>query len=296
MNLLPERFGFSTAYFEVRGIRLHAAVAGPERAPLVVLLHGFPEFWYEWRRYIGPLAEAGFRVIAPDQRGYNLSGKAGPFDLRAIADDVAQLIVVAGYDRAHVVGHDWGGAVAWAVAAWHPERLRRLAVTNLPHPLAMADTLAHFNVRQYLRSYYVGFFQIPRLPEWALSRNNFALLKRVLRNTSRPRTFSDEDLVHYVGAWLQPGAISAMLGWYRAVWRSRQQVEQSRARFDRIAAPTLLLWGERDVAWGVALAEASVPHLADGRLVRFPDSTHWLPAEEPEQVTQHLLEHLGQSG
>lgn len=292
MNNLAAQFGFSNTYFDLPALRLHAAAAGPEGAPLVILLHGFPEFWYEWRRQIAPLAAAGFRVIAPDQRGYNLTEKTGPYDLLTVAGDVAQLIVAAGYDSAHLVGHDWGGAVAWAVAAWHPQRLGRLVVINLPHPLAMAEALARFNLRQYLRSTYIGFFQIPVLPEWAMRRNNFALLKRALQRTSLPGAFPDEDLEHYVQAWSQVGALTAMLGWYRALWRSRRQVLASRAQFNRIEAPALVLWGERDIALGVELAEASVPHLANGRLVRFPNMTHWLPADAPGEVTSHLLAHL----
>jgi pimeloyl-ACP methyl ester carboxylesterase len=294
MSNLATRLGFASAYFDLPATRLHAAVAGPDGAPLVVLLHGFPEYWYEWRNQIGPLAAAGFRVIAPDQRGYNLSGKAGPYDLQTVAGDVVRLIAAAGYDSAHVVGHDWGGAVAWAVAAWHPQRLRRLAVINLPHPLAMADALARFNLRQYLRSSYVAYFQLPRLPEWSLSRNHFALLKRGLRRTSLPGAFPDDDLERHVEAWSQPGALTAMLGWYRAVLPSRSQVLASRAQFDRIAAPALILWGERDLALGVELAEASVPHLANGRLVRYPNLTHWVPAEAPGEVTTQLLAHLTQ--
>ena len=294
MRDLAERLGFGSAYFDLPALRLHAAMAGPEGAPLVVLLHGFPEYWYEWRNQIGPLAAAGFRVIAPDQRGYNLSSMVGPCDLQTVAGDVAQLIAAAGYDSAHVVGHDWGGAVAWAVAAWHPQRLRRLVVINLPHPLAMADALARFNLRQYLRSSYVAYFQLPRLPEWSLSRNHFALLKRGLQRSSLPGAFPDEDLERHMEAWSQPGALTAMLGWYRAVWRSRRQVLASRAQFNRISAPALILWGERDLALGVELAEASVPHLADGRLVRYPNLTHWVPAEAPEEVTKQLLAHLNQ--
>jgi pimeloyl-ACP methyl ester carboxylesterase len=243
-------------------------------------------------RQIGPLAAAGFRVIALDQRGYNLSSKGGPYDLQTVANDVAHLIAAAGRERAHVVGHDWGGAVAWAVAAWHPERLLRLAVINLPHPLAMADALAHFNLRQYARSYYVAMFQVHRLTEWALSRNNFALLKRAMSGTARPGSFSEADLAHYVAAWSQPGALTAMLGWYRAIWRSQRQLAASRTAFERIAAPTILLWGEHDVALGVELAEASVPYMADGRLERFPDASHWLPADLPEVVTARLVDHL----
>jgi len=292
MTNLPEQLGFTTAYYDLAGLRMHAAVAGPENGPLVLLLHGFPEFWYEWRSIIGPLAQAGLRVVAPDQRGYNLSGIAGPYDLRTLAGDVAGLIAALGRESAYVVGHDWGGAVAWAVAAWYPTLVRQLAVINLPHPLAMADSLAHLNLCQYLRSYYVAFFQIPRLPEWLLRRDDFALLKRALRGSSRPGAFSDEDLARFVEAWLRPGVLSAMLGWYRAVWHGRRQVLESRAQFERIEPPTLILWGERDVALGVELAEASVPHLAQGRLVRYPQASHWLPAEQPEVVAAMLLEHL----
>lgn len=296
MSAAPEQSGFVTAFFDLPRVRLHAAVAGPAGAPLVVLLHGFPEFWYEWRKLIGPLAAAGFRVIAPDQRGYNLSDKAGPYDLRTVTLDVVNLIAAARYEAAHVVGHDWGGAVAWAVAAWHPERVRRLVVINLPHPLAMADALAKFNLRQYLRSSYVGFFQIPALPEWLLGRNNFAALKRGLRGPSQPGSFSNEELDRYAESWARPGALSAMLGWYRAVWLSRRQVLASRAQFERIAAPTLLLWGDHDAALGVELAEASVPYMADGRLVRFPQASHWLPAEMPRELATLLRDHLLTSG
>src|SRR5262245_49076481 len=141
MTDLAAQLGFENAYFDLPGARLHAVVAGPLGAPLVILLHGFPEFWYEWSHQIAPLAAAGFRVLAVDQRGCNLSSKAGPHDLHTVADDVARLIHLAGYDSAHIVGHDWGGAVAWALAAWHPHQVRRLLVINLPHPLAMSHAL-----------------------------------------------------------------------------------------------------------------------------------------------------------
>ena len=294
MTNLAALLEFETAYFDLSGARLHTVAAGPAGGPLVVLLHGFPEFWYEWRSQIGPLAAAGLRVIVPDQRGYNLSSKAGPYDLQTVAGDVAQLIAAAGYDSAHVVGHDWGGAAAWAVAAWHPQRVRRLVVINLPNPLAMLDSLARFNVRQYLRSTYVAAFQLPRLAEWTLRRNNFSLLGRVLQATALPGAYTAEDLARHTEAWSQPGALSAMLGWYRAVWTSRRQVLSSRAQFSRIAAPTVLLWGERDQALGVELAEASLPLMTNGQLIRYPNLTHWVPAEAPAEVTKQLLAHLSQ--
>jgi pimeloyl-ACP methyl ester carboxylesterase len=290
---LPEQLGFASAYFELPGLRMHAAVAGPAGGPLVILLHGFPEFWCGWQHSIGALAEAGFRVIAPDQRGYNLTEKQPPYDLQTVVDDIIHLMDAAGYQTAHIAGHDWGGAVAWGLAAWYPERVKRLAVANLPHLLAVLSAIQHFNWRQYLRSWYFLLLRIPRLPEWLMARRDFALPRQLRYATARRDAFTAEDIEHYVRAWAEPGALTAMLGWYRASLRSGQQVVATRAQFEVIRPPTLILWGERDVALGVDLAEASVRYLANGRLVRFPQSTHWLLAELPDEVNRHLLAHFG---
>jgi pimeloyl-ACP methyl ester carboxylesterase len=292
---LPEQLGFETAFFDLPGARLHAALAGPTGGPLVILLHGFPEFWYEWRHQLGPLAAAGYRVIAPDQRGYNLSTKVGPFDLQTLAGDIAHLIERAGVESAHIVGHDWGGAVAWALAAWHPQQVRRLLVINLPNPLAMSAALRQFNLRQYLRSTYVAYFQLPRLPEWSMRRNHFELMRRGLSGSALPGAFGADDLERLKAAWAQPGALSAMLGWYRAVGASWRQVSASQAQFSRITAPALLLWGARDIALGVELAEASRQYMANGRLVCYPEHTHWLPAEGPAVVTRQMLAHFAET-
>ncbi|MEP7359318.1 MAG: alpha/beta hydrolase, partial [Anaerolineales bacterium] len=251
---LPEQLGFATAYFDLPGLRMHAAVAGPAGGRLVILLHGFPEFWYGWQHSIGALASAGFRVIAPDQRGYNLTEKQPPFDLRTLADDILHLMDAAGYVSAHIAGHDWGGAVAWGLAGWHPDRVERLVIANLPHPLALASALRHLNLRQYLRSWYIALFQIPRLPEWLLGRGDFAVLRQLRHATTRPEAFTEEDIERYASAWAQPGALAAMLGWYRAAGRSGRQVMATRADFETIHPPTRILWGARDVALGVELA------------------------------------------
>jgi pimeloyl-ACP methyl ester carboxylesterase len=294
MPNLPEELGFATEYFDLPGLRLHAAVAGPAGGPLVILLHGFPEFWYGWQHAIGPLANAGFRVIAPDQRGYNLTGKQPPYDLRTLAGDIIHLMDAVGQPAAHFAGHDWGGAVGWALAAWHPQRVKRLVAANLPHLLAVQAAIRQFNWRQYLRSWYFLMFQIPRLPEWLLGRRDFALLRQLRHATQRPDAFTETDIERYVQSWRQPGALTAMLGWYRAARVSGRQVEETRKQFEVIQPPTLILWGERDVALGVDLAEASVSYLANGRLVRFPQSSHWLLAELPDQVNAHLLQHFAE--
>ena len=205
------------------GINLHVAEAGPEDGPLVILLHGFPEFWYGWRHQIGPLASLGYRVIAPDQRGYNTSDKppgVGSYALDKLSDDVVGLIDALGRDRARVIGHDWGGVVAWASILRHPSRFDRAVILNAPHPDAFFRELKG-NLGQWLKSWYTFFFQIPWLPEAALRRHDFAMLVDGLRRSSRDGTFSPEDIERYRQAWSEPAALNSMIHWYRAAFRSK---------------------------------------------------------------------------
>jgi pimeloyl-ACP methyl ester carboxylesterase len=174
------------------GVQLHVVQCGPAAGPLVVLLHGFPEFWYGWRHQIAALAAAGFRVWVPDQRGYNLSDKPRPvrgYVVDELARDVVGLIDAAGHATAAVVGHDWGAAVAWHLAAQHPARVRRVAVLNVPHPQVMGPALLR-KPGQLLRSWYVFFFQLPWLPEAVVGLRGWWLARQSLRRTSRPGTFS----------------------------------------------------------------------------------------------------------
>jgi len=289
--LLPERLGLATAWFERPGLRVHAAVAGPPDGPLVILLHGFPEFWYSWRHQIGPLAGAGFRVVVPDQRGYNLTDKTRPFDLATLAEDVLALTRACGRESFLLAGHDWGAAVAWVVAARHPDRVERLAILNVPHPAVMARALLGRNLRQIRRSWYIFFFQLPGLPEWSLSRKDFARLRWLMRASARRGTFSDEDLQRYRDAWAQPGALAASIGWYRALGRS--MLGRGRRRVAGIVrVPTIMLWGERDAALGVELAEQSLAYLERGELLRYPKATHWLHEEEPGEIAGRLVDHF----
>ncbi|MGQ9490001.1 MAG: alpha/beta fold hydrolase [Anaerolineae bacterium] len=201
-------------YADLAGVRLHYVEAGT--GPLIVLLHGFPEGWFAWQHQIPALAAAGYCVVAPDMRGYNLSGKpagvrAYPADL--LADDVAALIRALGDRRpdgsgapATVVGHDWGTAVAWLFAMRHPDLLARLAILNVPHPARMMQGLR--TLRQLRKSWYIFFFQLPWLPEAALRARDFAVLRQTLRRDPvRPAAFSDEDIARYVEAARQPGAL-----------------------------------------------------------------------------------------
>ncbi len=270
------------------GVRLHVVEAGPEDGPLVLLLHGFPEFWLGWRAQIPALAAAGFRVWAPDQRGYNRSDAppdVAAYTLDRLVDDAVALLDAAGADRARVVGHDWGAVVAWGLAVREPERVERLAILNVPHPVAFRRFLRRPSA-QWLRSWYIGFFQLPVLPEVALRRWGAA----GLRATSAPGTFSDADLARYRRAWARPGAARGMLAWYRAA--ARHGLGDG-ALDPTVRPPTLILWGDADAALDARLADRSLALCADGRLRRFPGVSHWVQHEAANAVNAELLAFLG---
>ena len=289
MRALPDLgVPLRSRFVDGAGVRLHVVEAGPEDGPLVVLLHGFPEFWYGWRRQIAPLARAGWRVWAPDQRGYNLSSAppdVAAYDLDRLADDVLALLDAAGAERAPVVGHDWGAIVAWWLAVREPDRVERLAALNVPHPTAFREFLLR-TPSQLARSWYVAFFQLSGLPERALRRFG----ARALRASSAPGTFSDADLARYRAAWARPGAASGMISWYRAAVRRAGRLSPEDPT---VRPPTLVLWGDADVALDARLAERSLAYCADGRLVTFPGVSHWVQHEAADAVNRELLAFLG---
>ncbi len=279
-------------------VSLRVVRAGPVGGPPVILLHGFPEGWYGWRKQIAPLARAGYRVWVPDQRGYGPSDKparVSDYHIDRLADDVLGLLEAATIEAGlpagtpvPLVGHDWGAAVAWWVALRDPERLQRLAILNVPHPVVM-DRALRTSLRQILRSWYIVFFQLPCLPEGLARAFDHAFMLGALRRSGRPDTFSDEDLDHYRAAWGEPGALTAMLAWYRSAARSRP-----RAPRPRVGVKTLMLWGCRDTALGEELAQPSIDLCDDGRLVLVPEATHWIQHEEPERVNAELLAFLAE--
>lgn len=272
-------------------VQLHVVEAGPPTGEPVILLHGFPEFWYGWRHQIAALARAGRRVVVPDQRGYHWSNKPtsiSAYEIRHLVDDVRVLIDDTGCDQTDVIGHDWGAVVAWALAAYSPDRIRRLGILNVPHPHVMLETLRTDPV-QRIRSLYAAFFQIPRLPEWLLQYGDGAALALMMRMSSRPDTFSDADMRRYRVAWRQPGAVRGMLNWYRAAL----QTDGLRAvPTAPIQPPTLVLWGKQDVALRAHMASQSVARCAHGRLVMLHDATHWVQHDLPERVNHELIAFL----
>ena len=280
------------AYIETNGIRLHVAQAGPADGPLVILLHGFPEFWYGWRRQIEPLARAGYRVWAPDQRGYNLSDKPqglAAYDIAELARDVVGLIDASGRQKCFLAGHDWGAAVAWTVAQSYPERIEKLAILNVPHPAVMFRTLRS-SPAQLRKSWYMFFFQIPLLPEAMLRTNDWAGAVEMLRRSSLPGSFTEQDFEQYRQAWWRKGAFTSMLNWYRAVIQHPPAMPAD----PRLRLPTLVLWGKRDIALSHEMAQPSIDLCEDGQLIFFENATHWVQHDEAEAVTAYLIGFFGE--
>jgi pimeloyl-ACP methyl ester carboxylesterase len=267
---------------DVGTTRLHVVQEGTGQP--VVLLHGFPEFWYSWRHQIEALAQRGFSVVAPDLRGYNLSDKPsgiGRYKMDYLVDDVIGLMSVLGMSQAHVVGHDWGGVIAWVLAARHPERVERLAILNAPHPVRMAHELMH--PRQLARSSYMFLFQVPTLPEVMLRRRGF--IAQTFRGWGlRDGAINDADLQRYEEAIRIPGAARSSLNYYRAAFR------HPILRLPRVRQPTLVLWGERDAALGPHLLDGLESHASDLRVHRLPQASHWVQQECPDEVNAALID------
>ncbi len=263
-------------------------ISGPESGDTVVLLHGFPQDRSCWRELTAALNAAGYHTIAPDQRGYSPGArptKISDYLLRPLTDDVLGLLDALGIDRAHIVGHDWGGAVAWAVASSAPERVTTLTVLSTPHPGAMRRAMIRST--QGLKSWYMGLFQVPFLAEQLLApgRPMWRALTRGLPSDSVTR---------YTDNASAPGALTAMLNWYRALPRD---MVKSSVPMHRIKVPTLYIWGRRDPALGEVGALATADYVSGPyEFIALPDAGHWLPERAVDEVAAALLDHLGRFG
>lgn len=274
-------------YIQTNGIQLHVAQQGPKEGELVLLLHGFPEFWYGWRHQMAALAEAGYHVWAPDQRGYNLSDKpekVSDYRIEALVEDVAGLVRASGREKVILVGHDWGGIVAWYMARTYPEMIEKLIILNAPHERAMGKQLVQHPF-QLLRSSYILFFQLRGLPEKVFQTSGWQAATDALEKTSRPGAFSEADLNQYRKAWSKPGAMRAMLNWYRANMPSLMKPSVPAT----VKVPTFIIWGAKDQFLGRELAQKSLAYCEDGRGVMLGEATHWLHHEDPERVNRFIL-------
>lgn len=295
MNRDPD-LAIHHGFADVGGIRLHYAECG-QGDDLVLLLHGFPECWYSWHHQLLALGQK-FHLVAPDMRGYNLSDKpvrVQDYNIDLLVEDVVGLIRYFGKDKAAVVAHDWGAGVAWALAQRHPERVCKLVAMQVP---PLAAWRANFSFRQLLHSWYMFFFQIPRLPESWARANDFARLGKMFRETTASNdVFTDEDIEVYKEALRQPGALTAGINYYRAnVFKSlfRGGVETPKEAGGRIRVPTLFIYGEQDHA----VLPATVSNV--GRFIdapyselRIPNSAHWVQNEAVAEVNEALLNFLG---
>ncbi len=281
------------------GVRLHYAAAGPTDGDLVVCLHGFPECWYTWRRQLPALAAAGYRVVAPDLRGYNRSEKPRGIDayrLSELAADVAELVSRLGSEEVSLVGHDWGGVVAWEAAKEY-DSVSRLAVLNAPHPV---EYVRELTAEQALRSWYAAAIQLPWLPEALLGARECRAIGRVLREgPAEPDAFTDREIRRFRRAACRPGATESMLNYYRAFARHTVR-EGLRGRLpgaspdpvEPVTVPTLVGWGERDVALSTDRLDGLGRYATDLRIERFPGASHWVHRDRPERVTAAILAHL----
>lgn len=277
-------------HIETNGIRLHVVEAGPKSGIPVMLLHGFPEFWYGWRKQLPALTEAGCRVIVPDQRGYNLSDKPEGIEnyhIDKLTNDVLGLIEALDYEKVNLVGHDWGAVVSWFFAFKHPERLHKLGILNAPHPLVMRRFLQR-DFEQIRRSWYTYFFQLPWIPESGMRADGWRGMVRALRGSGKIHTFTNEDIAKYKESWSQPGAITSMINWYRAGARYFLRLPKEM----RIKVPTLMIWGMKDFALTHCLARPSMDYVDRGNLILFPDATHWVQHEAAEEVNHYLIDFL----
>ena len=278
---------------EANGLGFHVAECG-EGDRLALCLHGFPECWYSWRFQLPLLADLGFRAWAPDLRGYGESDRPTEmrdYSIEALLDDVAGLVDASECSEVVLLGHDWGAAIAWYFAIRKLRPLDRLVIFNVPHPVPFTEALSSWKQRR--KSLYALFFQIPRLPEMLMRANNYRAISRAFTETGAdPKQFPEEVLQVYREAAAQPGALTAMLNYYRAIGRGGGGERQRRLGFPVIDTPTLMIWGLNDVALDVETTHGTERHVADLTLRYLPGVSHWVQQDAPEIVNAMLAKWL----
>ncbi len=290
-------------YAEVNGIRLHYASAGA--GPLILFAHGFPQFWYAWK---AQLAEFGrdHRTAAPDLRGYNLSSKPDgveSYRVRHLVEDLRALAAQLGSDRFTLVGHDWGGVVAWAFAIQHPELLRRLVIVNVPHPGVFARELRE-NPAQRRASAYIPKLRDPGAAALLAADGYRKLVNMALRDGLERGYFGEEDRAAFIAAWSQPGALTGALNYYRAMrlgptvdGADRPMTDASSDHSSLIVrVPTLVIWGERDTALLPGNLDGLDAFVPDLTVKRIPDGSHWVIHEHPALVNRYIREFIERQG
>jgi pimeloyl-ACP methyl ester carboxylesterase len=277
-------------YITGNGIQLHYVTQGD--GPLMLMLHGFPEFWYSWRHQIREFAK-DYKVVALDLRGYNDSDKPSALSAYRVSElmlDVSGVIKGLGYESCTLVGHDWGGAIAWSFAYNYPELLERLIVLNIPHPAKFTEGLK--TPQQLLKSWYIFFFQIPWLPELLIQSGDYQFISDAFTKMAvNPSVFTPKDLEAYKDAAAKRGALTGMLNYYRNIFPSLGQGQN----WEILKIRTLMIWGEQDTALGKELTYGTQEYVQDLTIRYIPDSSHWVQQEQPDLVNQYIREFLATS-
>ena len=287
----------STQVITLNGKDFEVLTSGDQSSKkLALFLHGFPECAHAWRHQMPALAEAGYKCWAPNQRGYGNSyspSEIPDYDMELLVEDMVQLIQKAACDSVLVIAHDWGGVVAWQLAQNHPELVERLVVMNCPHPAMMARELQKW--RQLKKSWYIFAFYVPKLPEWYLTRHNARSVLSILRKAAVDHShFTKQDYEVYRANALRPGGMKAMLNWYRAALRKRfARHKEEQAKPKKISVPTLIIWGEKDVALGIQTVQGTEKYVDNLTISYLPEVGHFVPEEDPDAVNQIMLKWLG---
>lgn len=271
------------------GIKLHTLCAGDPANPLVILLHGFPEFWKGWELQIDALVNAGYYVMVPDQRGYNLSSKPlniSDYRIENLVGDILGLLESTGKGKALLGGHDWGGVVAWYLASARPDKFEKLFIANAPHPHIFWWYYKN-DKEQYKKSSYMRAFLFPYLPQRKIASNNFEFVEKALVKGSKEGSFSSEDIKAYKLAWSDPGTFNGMLNWYRAFFFQSKGLEMIKSK---VKVPVFIAWGVEDTALKYEMGVDSLKHCENAKIEKVEEATHWILHEQPEKISQLMIE------
>lgn len=275
----------SYKFIKINGIQLHVAFAGPEQGNPIILLHGFPDASFGWEYQIKALAAENFYVIAPDQRGYNLSDKPKGkknYMMKMLVSDIIALANELNLKNFNLAGHDFGALVAWNLVEHYSSRVKRLAIFNVPHPKVMVKFQKE-NKEQRRKSWYAYFFKIPILPELLLGAFKGKMLTSAMKHS-----FSKLELKRYRTAWSQQGTMKAMINWYRCIHLLNPEDQPKKI----VEVPTLIVWGKQDPHLIWEMAPESAAMCKDCRLEYLENASHWVLQDEPENTSKFLIEHL----
>lgn len=271
--------------------KLHYKFAGNSSNETIIFLHGFPEFWYSWRKQLDHFSEK-YHVVAPDMRGYNKSLKpkrVGDYKIDSISKDIIELLKHLGKEKVILAGHDWGAAIAWHLALLHEEQFSKVIILNVPHPYVFRKKL-FTNIRQFSKSWYIFFFQLPFLPHRILGKSNFQRGTEMLVSSSQEGSFTEEDLEKYKAAWANENSMKYMIMWYKAMLRYSWNMSQYRNK--KVNIPLKIIWGKNDIALVPEMANESLQYCEQGELTYLEEATHWVQHDEPKKVIQLMEEFI----